>query len=67
MVIGNAKANAMQQGTQKLHTVSMEQVHLVWNVALPIQVEQRVAPNEMHVLATPNPKQQGQNICFIKD
>ena len=29
-------------------------------------VQQRVAPNEVQVLATPNPKQQGQYICFVK-
>ena len=64
--LGHAEANAMQQGVRQLRSVSITVLDSDWIIALPIQVEQRLDPNQVQVLATPNPKQPGQYICYFK-
>ena len=66
VAVGNSQANAMQQGVRLLRRIQIENIQTFWIIALPIQVEQRISPNQVQVLATPNVKQLGQYILYAK-
>ena len=66
VAVGHSEANAMQEGVEMLRETNIDDIKTNWIVASPIQLEQRVAPDQVNVLAAPDERRPGQYVMFLK-